>query len=99
MGDRKPGRKRHLEIEAECGRSFGKEESIVVGCLEGRGAVGGGDTAFDRDRSLSSTRLSENGWLSQIEDSEPHAYQKSHMRTTAPNILVNWSQAGFEMET
>lgn len=61
VGDRKPGRKRHLEIEAESGRSFGKEESIVAGRREGRGAVGGGETVFDRDRSLSSTRLSEKG--------------------------------------
>ena len=46
VGDRKPGRKRHLEIEAERGRSLGEEESIVVGRRKGRGAVGGGETVF-----------------------------------------------------
>jgi hypothetical protein len=60
VGDRKPGRKRHLEIEAESGRSLGNEKSIVVGRREGRGAVGG-DAGFDRDRSLSSIHSSENG--------------------------------------
>jgi hypothetical protein len=48
VGDRKAGRKRHLEVEAECGRS--KEESKAVErrvWAKGRGAVTGGEARFN----------------------------------------------------